>query len=130
MNGSGFSLLLQLDLLLLQLGLKLQDVLVPVRQQSTRLLVTLAEVGLARGEGLVALTQLCVQLHTKININKTVEKAGHHKKIHIHFINFRNRVGKVLSYLDRGFRDSAEGIIIVAVMSFEALHVYEWASTL
>lgn len=128
MNGGGLSLLLQLDLLLLWLGLKLQHVLVPLRQQSTRLLVTLAEVGLARDEGLVALTQLCVQLPTEININKTEEKAGHHKS-HIHFINFRNRVGKV-SYLDRGYRDSAEGIIIVAVMSFEALHVYKCAITL
>lgn len=40
-------LLLLLDLLLLQLGLKLQDVLVSASQQGTRLLMTLAEVGLA-----------------------------------------------------------------------------------
>lgn len=59
-----------------------------MHQQSTRLPLILAEVGLARDEGLVALAQLCVQLPTEINRNKTVEKAGgHHKKIHIHFIN-------------------------------------------
>lgn len=47
MNGRVWSLL-QLDLLLLlQLGLKLQDVLVSLSQQGSRLLMTLAEVGLA-----------------------------------------------------------------------------------
>lgn len=130
MDGGGFSLLLELDLLLLEPGLKLQHVLVPLHQQRTRVLVTLAEVGLARDEGLVALTQLCVQLHTEISINKTEKAGGHHKRIHIHLINFRNRVGKVLSHLDRGYSDSAEGIIIVTVTSFEALHVYKCAITL
>lgn len=67
MGGGGFGLLLRLDLGLLEPGPKLQDVLVPLRQQSTRLLVALAEVGLAGDEGLVALTQLCVQLPTQIN---------------------------------------------------------------
>lgn len=48
MNGGVLSLLLLLlDLLPLQLGLKLQDVLVSPSQQGTRLLMTLAEVGLA-----------------------------------------------------------------------------------
>lgn len=58
---------LLLLLLLLQLSLKFQDVLFFLSQQAAELLVTLSEVSLTRYQGLVALTQLCVQLNTNIN---------------------------------------------------------------
>lgn len=45
-------------------------------QQATELLVTLAEIGLARYEDLVALTQLLVQLSTNTNMTKNVGEAG------------------------------------------------------
>lgn len=96
MNGNGLRLLLlRLDLLLLQLGPKLHDVLVPLSEQGTRLLVTLAEVGLAWDEALVALTQLCVQLPTQIN-RRPLEDS-HSFQMLMLCIHFRNRVGKVLS---------------------------------
>lgn len=63
-------LYLFLLLLLLELGLEFQDVLVFLSQQATELLVTLAEVGLTRYEGLVALTQLLVQLPTNTKVGK------------------------------------------------------------
>lgn len=53
-------------LLLLYLGLELQDILVFLSQLAAELLVTLTEVGLTRHEGLVTLTQLLVQLSTNM----------------------------------------------------------------
>lgn len=63
-KGCLLSLLL---LLLLQLSLKFQDVLFFLSQQAAELLVALSEVSLTRYQGLVALTQLCVQLNTNIS---------------------------------------------------------------
>lgn len=54
--------MLRLLFLLQQLVLELQDVLIFLSQQTRELLVALAEVGLTRYKGLVALTQLLVQL--------------------------------------------------------------------
>lgn len=49
--------------------------LVFLSQQAAELLVTLTEVGLTRHEGLVALTQLLVQLSANTNRTKKVGKT-------------------------------------------------------